>query len=74
VLKGEENIPPDYTFDKLVEVIAHEVAHCLVFDFYPPSKEHEIHHATITQQLTEILKSDVLVVKLKSEVEDLKRR
>lgn len=75
VLVGEKNLPLDYTLPKLIETIAHEVAHCLVFDFYPQiSEEHEIRHATITQQLVETLRSDVLITKLQTEVEELTKR
>ena len=72
---GNEDIPVDFTFAKLVETIAHEVAHCLVFDFYPQiSEKHEIHHSIITQKLEEVLKNDVLTTKLETELKELPNR
>ena len=72
MLMGDENIPTDYNFSKLIETIAHETAHCLVFDFYPQiSEEHGTNHSTITKKLIENLKDDILVRKLQTKFNEL---
>ena len=72
---GGENIPADFTFNKLIEAIAHEVAHCLMFDFYPQhtQKHEDSIYKQVCKELLEILENDALVAKLEKEFEELLR-
>ena len=44
-----------FDFAKLIETIAHEVAHCLITDLYQTEEEHGEPHQKITNELEEYL-------------------
>ncbi|CAG8731065.1 6803_t:CDS:2, partial [Ambispora leptoticha] len=58
---NENELVRTFTFAKLIETIAHEIAHALLVDFYPDEKEHEAKHREITEELQEYLLSMPLV-------------
>jgi hypothetical protein len=65
---NENKIVGNFTFDKLIETIAHEVAHALLVDFYPDEKEHDDKHEEITKELQEYLLSMPLVEKWREKI------
>ena len=57
-LLGYQNQNPStklFDFAKLIETIAHEVAHCLITDLYQTKEEHGETHQKITNELEEYL-------------------
>ena len=54
-------------FAKLMETMAHEVAHALLIDLYPQEPKHETKHKEITKELKTYLLEDELVKKLEKE-------
>jgi hypothetical protein len=44
-----------FNFAKLIETIAHEVAHCLIYNLYQTEEEHGELHQKITNELEEYL-------------------
>jgi len=46
-----------FTFTKLINTLAHEIAHCLILEFHQANldQEHNEFHAKITQQIEEYL-------------------
>ena len=49
------------TFAKLVETLAHEIAHALQLDLYPEAKKHEKEHQKIKKTCQRWLEEDELV-------------
>ncbi|CAG8642655.1 8276_t:CDS:2 [Ambispora gerdemannii] len=48
----------EYTYEKLLETIAHEIAHCIVYDLYGEHKGHGDKHKIITEELKHYLLTD----------------
>lgn len=55
------------TFTKLIETIAHEVAHALLIDLFPQEPKHETKQKEITKELKTYLWEDELVKRLEDE-------
>lgn len=52
------------TFTKLIETIAHEVAHALLIDLYPQEPKHKVKQEEIIKELKKYLWEDKLVKQL----------
>jgi len=58
-----------FTFSKLLETIAEEVAHCLVREFYPNVEEHGAEFKKIEKNALSYLKQEKIARLVKKELE-----
>jgi hypothetical protein len=69
------SLPPEnllayqFTFSKLLETIAEEVAHCLVREFYPNAEEHGAEFKEIKKDILEYLKQEKNAKLIEKELE-----
>ena len=58
-----------FTFPKLLETIAEEVAHCLVREFYPNAEEHGSEFKEIKKDILNYLEQEKVTRLVKRELE-----
>jgi len=68
-LSPENLLAYQFTFPKLLETIAEEVAHCLVREFYPNAEEHGSELQEIKDNVLSYLEKEKIVELIKHELE-----
>jgi len=68
-LPAENLLAYQFTFSKLLETIAEEVAHCLVREFYPNAEEHGEEFKEIEKSILTYLKQEKIAKLFKKELE-----
>jgi len=68
-LSPENLLAYQFTFPKLLETIAEEVAHCLVREFYPNAQEHGSELQEIKDDVLSYLEKEKIVELIKHELE-----
>jgi hypothetical protein len=68
-LPAETLLAYQFTFSKLLETIAEEVAHCLVREFYPNVEEHGVEFKEIEKNVLVYLKQEKITKLVKKELE-----
>ena len=68
-LPAENLLAYQFTFSKLLETIAEEVAHCLVREFYPNAEEHGAEFKEIEKSILTYLKQERIARLVKRELE-----
>ncbi|CAG8544668.1 8322_t:CDS:2 [Cetraspora pellucida] len=58
-----------FTLEKLIETMAHEIAHCLVREFYLAADEHGEKHKEIKEVLEDYLQKEQIVELIEREIE-----
>ncbi|CAG8633390.1 14220_t:CDS:2 [Gigaspora margarita] len=51
----------EYTYEKFLETIAHEISHCIIYDLYSESKGHNGKHKVIAEELKNYLLTDKIM-------------
>jgi predicted SprT family Zn-dependent metalloprotease len=55
-MMGYQNLTnSEFTYEKFVETIAHEIAHCIIYDLYGEQRGHSEKQKLITSELKEYL-------------------
>jgi predicted SprT family Zn-dependent metalloprotease len=68
-LPAENLLVYQFTFSKLLETIAEEVAHCLVREFYPNVEEHGAEFKEIEKNALSYLRQEKIARLVKRELE-----
>jgi predicted SprT family Zn-dependent metalloprotease len=68
-LPTENLLSQQFTFSKLLETIAEEIAHCLAREFYPDVEEHGSEFQEIKTSILSYLEKENTVKSLREELE-----
>src|SRR5439155_7295288 len=68
-LPAENLLTHQFTFPKLLETIAEEVAHCLVREFYPDAEEHGLELQETKASILSYLEQENNVKSIREELE-----
>ena len=60
-LPATHHLTRQFSLEKLIETMAHEVAHCLVREFYLSADEHGEKHRKIKENLEDYLQKEQIV-------------